>query len=167
MLDIESMISAQRVMAFKKYCAGGHSSQKTILDEFVFNVYKNSFSFVTSTLVNSQLIFQLSIKSVSIQMSFCMRMSSTKSFEIANLSLLTKNRFSKNICFVRELLKIGDLFSNTGKVLKVLPTRYFKLISVLDVIPIVGRFILKHELQTNEHFYSSFLGDKVYIEYIE
>ena len=97
-----------------------------------------------------------------------MRMSSTK-------SLLTKNRFSQNICFVRELLKIGDLFSNTGKVLQgskiltanVSPTPYFKLIGVVDVIPIVGRFILKHELQTNEHFYSSFLGDKVYIEYIE
>ena len=45
------------------------------------------------------------------------------------------------------------------------PTRYFELIGVVDVILIVGRFILKHELQTNEDFYSSFLGDKVYIEY--
>ena len=46
------------------------------------------------------------------------------------------------------------------------PTRYFELIGVVDVILIVGRFILKHELQTNEDFYLSFLGDKVYIEYI-
>ena len=45
------------------------------------------------------------------------------------------------------------------------PTQYFKLIGVVDAIPIVGRFIIKYELQTNQHFYSSFrLGDKVYIE---
>ena len=40
------------------------------------------------------------------------------------------------------------------------PTQYFKLIGVVDAIPIVGRFIIKYELQTNQHFYSSFrLGD--------
>ena len=38
MLDIESMISAQRVMALKKYFADGNSSWKTILDEFLCNV---------------------------------------------------------------------------------------------------------------------------------
>ena len=65
MLDIESMISAQRVMALKKYFADGNSSWKAILDEFLYNVGGNLFFFVTSTLVNSQLIFQLSIKSVS------------------------------------------------------------------------------------------------------
>ena len=38
MLDIESMISAQRVMTLKKYFAYGNSSWKTILDEFSCNV---------------------------------------------------------------------------------------------------------------------------------
>ena len=38
MLDIESMISAQRVMVLKKYFADGNSSWKTILDEFLSNV---------------------------------------------------------------------------------------------------------------------------------
>ena len=54
---------------------------------------------------------------------------------------------------------MGDLFSNTGKFLQgskiltanVTPTRYFKLIGVVDVILIVWRFIIKHELQTNQH----------------
>ena len=36
MLDIESMISAQRVMALKKYFTDGN--RKTILDEFLCNV---------------------------------------------------------------------------------------------------------------------------------
>ena len=38
MLDIEFMISAQRVMALKKYFSDGNSSWKTILDEFLCNV---------------------------------------------------------------------------------------------------------------------------------
>ena len=38
MLDIEFMISAQRVMALKKYFSDGISSWKTILDEFLCNV---------------------------------------------------------------------------------------------------------------------------------
>ena len=38
MLDIESMISAQRVMALKKYFADGNSSWKASLDEFLCNV---------------------------------------------------------------------------------------------------------------------------------
>ena len=66
MLDIESMISAQRVMALKKYLADGNSFWKDILDERFFALLReNVFFFVTSTLVNFQLIFQLSIKSVS------------------------------------------------------------------------------------------------------
>ena len=38
MLDIESMISAQRVMALKKHFADGNSSWKAILDEFLYNI---------------------------------------------------------------------------------------------------------------------------------
>ena len=37
-IDIESMISAIRVMALKKYFADGNSPWKTILDEFLCNV---------------------------------------------------------------------------------------------------------------------------------
>jgi len=38
MLDIESMISAQRAMTLKKYFIDGNSSWKGILDEFLCNV---------------------------------------------------------------------------------------------------------------------------------
>jgi len=63
------------------------------------------------------------------------------------------------------------LLSNTGKFLqssKVLaanlsPIQYFKLIGVVDAIPIAWRLTIKQS-QTNQHFYPSILGDKVYIE---
>ena len=74
--------------------------------------------------------------------------------------------------FCQGIVKIGDLLSNTVKFLqssKVLtanlsPTQYFKLIGVADAIPIVWRFIIRHQSQTSQRFYSSFLGDKVYIQ---
>ena len=44
--DIESMISAQRVMALKKYFTDGNSSWKTILDEFLCNVGGKSHFFL-------------------------------------------------------------------------------------------------------------------------
>lgn len=56
MLHIESMISAQRVMALKKYFGDGNSSWKNILDEFLCNVGRKFIFFVTSTLVNSRYI---------------------------------------------------------------------------------------------------------------
>jgi len=83
---------------------------------------------------------------------------------------LTNDRFSNNL-FCQGIVKIGDFLSNTGKFLqssKVLtanlsPTQYFKLIGVVDAIPIARRLIIKQS-QTNQHFYSSFLGDRVYTE---
>jgi len=66
---------------------------------------------------------------------------------------------------------MGTLLSNIGKFLqssKVLtanlsPTQYFKLIGVVDVIAIAWRHIIKQS-QTNQLSYSSFLGEKIYIE---
>ena len=63
------------------------------------------------------------------------------------------------------------MLSNTGKFLqssKVLTanlslTQYFKLIGVVDAIPIAWRLIIKQS-QTSQHFSSSLLGDKIYIE---
>ena len=76
--------------------------------------------------------------------------------------------FEKHL-FCQGIVKIGDLLSNTGKFLqssKVLranlsPTQYFKLIGVVDAIPIAWRLIIKQS-QTSQHFHSSFLGDKIY-----
>ena len=76
-------------------------------------------------------------------MSFRIRMLSTKSFGITKILLLTNNRFFKNI-LCQGIVKIGDLLSNTGRFLqnsKVLTanlslTQYFKLIGVVDAIPL-------------------------------
>ena len=106
-----------------------------------------------------------------IQMSFPMRMLPTKSFGIIKILLLTNNRFSKSICFVREVLKLGTCFLTLANFFKVRrywqqiyphATQYFKL-GVVDAIPIAWRLIIKQS-QTSQHFYSSFLGDKMYIE---
>ena len=78
--------------------------------------------------------------------------------------------FEKHL-FCQGIVKIGDLLSNTGKFLqssKVLrvnlsPTQYFKLVGVVDAIPIAWRLIIKQS-QTSQHLHSSFLGDKKYIE---
>lgn len=95
MLDIESMISAQRVMALKKYFGDGNSSWKNILDEFLCNVGRKFILFVTSTLVNSRYIAAFSKqcldawRSWRIQMLFLMRMLLIKSFGITKILLLT------------------------------------------------------------------------------
>ena len=45
MLDIESMISAQRVVALKKYFADGNSSWEAMLDKFFCDVRGKFFLF--------------------------------------------------------------------------------------------------------------------------
>ena len=131
-----------------------------------------SFFFVTSTLINFQLIFQLSIKCVSmhgrnwrIQTSFHMRMLSTKSFGIANMLLLTGGRFPKKSVFFRELLKLETWYQTRANFFKVprywqqiFPTQYFKLISVVDAIPIPWRLTIKQP-QTNQQL----IGDSLEI----
>ena len=107
-----------------------------------------------------------------IQMSFPMRMLSTKSFGIIKIIIVVDKQslFEKHL-FCQGIVKIGDLLSNTGKFLqswKVLranlsPTQYFKLIGVVDAIPIAWRLIIKQS-QRSQHFHSSFPGDKIYIE---
>ena len=87
-----------------------------------------------------------------------------------NVVLDKQSLFEKHL-FCQGIVKIGDLLSNMGKFLqssKVLtanlsPAQCFKLIGVVDAIPIAWRRIIKQS-QTNQLFYSSFLGDKIYIE---
>ena len=56
-------------------------------------------------------------------------------------------------------------FLQSSKVLtaNLSPTQYFKLMGVVDAIPIALRHIIKQS-QTNQLFYSSFFRDKIYIE---
>ena len=68
------------------------------------------------------------------------------------------NRFSKHL-FCQGIVKIGDLLSNMGKFLqspKVLtanlsPTQYFKLIGVVDAIPIAWRLIINRQINFSIH----------------
>ena len=119
MLDIESMISAQRVMALKKYFADGNSSWKTILDEFLCNVlfcnfdtrklpvyipafYKECLD-AWSELKNSNVV---SYEDVIDQIIW-----NNKNIVVDKQSLFEKHLFCQGI------VKIGDLLSNTGKFL--------------------------------------------------
>ena len=87
-----------------------------------------------------------------------------------NIVVDKQSLFEKHL-FCQGIVKIGDLLSNMGKFLqnsKVLtanlsPIQYFQLLGVVDAIPIAWRLIIKQS-QTDQLFYSSFLGDKIYIE---
>ena len=67
-----------------------------------------------------------------------------------NIVVDKQSLFEKHL-FCQEIIQIGDLLSDMGKFLessKVLtanlsPTQYFKLIGVVDVIPIAWRLIIK------------------------
>lgn len=111
MIHIESMISAQRVMALKKYFGDGNSSWKNILDEFLCNVGRKFILFVTSTLVNSRYIAAFSKE----RFDACSQLknSNVVSYEnvidqiIWNNTNIVDNQFPRNIYFLRELLKLG------------------------------------------------------------
>ena len=177
MLDIESMISAQRVMALKKYFVDGNSSWKTTLDEFLCKVGGRIILFCNFDTCKLPAYIPAFYKECLDAWSE-LKNSNVVSYEDVmdqiiwnnkNIVLDKQSLFAKHL-FCQGIVKIGDLLSNTGKFLqssKVLtanlsPTQYFKLIGVVDAIPIAWRVIIKQS-QTSQHFSSSFLGDKKYI----
>ena len=119
------MISAQRVMALKKYFADGNSSWKAILDEFLYNVggkfilfcdfdtrklpayipafYKECLD-AWSNLKNSNVV---SYEDVIDQIIW-----NNKNIDVDKQSLFEKHLFCQGI------VKIGDLLSNMGKFLQ-------------------------------------------------
>jgi len=178
MLDTESMISAQRVMALKKYFADGNSSWKAILDEFLCNVGRKFILFCDFDTRKLPAYIPAFYKECLDAWSE-LKTSNVVSYEDVIDQIIWNNKnivvdkqslFEKHL-FCQGTVKIGDLLSNMGNFLqssKVLaanlsPTQYFELIGVVDAIPIAWRLIIK-ESQTNQHFYASILGDKVYIE---
>ena len=124
MLDIESMISVQRVMALtKKYFADGNSSWKAILDEFLCNVGRKFTLFCDfdtrklpayipafykecldawSELKNPNVV---SYEDVIDQIVW-----NNKNIVVDKQSLFEKHLFCQGI------VKIGDLLSNTGEI---------------------------------------------------
>ena len=149
MLDIESMISAQRVMALKKYFADGNSSWKAILDEFLFNVGGKFILFCDFDTRKLPAYIPAFYKEVEFEWSN-LKNSNVVSYEDVIDQFIWKN---KSIVVDKQSLceKIGDLLPNMGKFLqssKVLtanlsPTQYFKPIGVVDAIPIAWRLIIK------------------------
>jgi len=133
MLDTESMISAQRVMALKKYFADGYSSWKAILDEFLCNVGRKFILFCDFDTRKLPAYIPAFYKECLDAWSE-LKTSNVVSYEnvidqiIWNNKklLLTNNRFSKNICFVRELLKLGTCYLTWANFFKV--RRYWQQI---------------------------------------
>ena len=118
---------------------------------------ENSFFFVTLTPVNFQLISQLSIECLD-------AWSELKNYNVfsyedvinqiiwnnKNIVVDKQSLFKKHL-FCQEIVKIGDLLLQSSKVLSanLSPTQYFKLIGVVDAIPIAWRQIINSHKQVN------------------
>ena len=141
-------------MALKKYFADGNSSWKTILDEFLCNVGGKFILFCNfdthklpayiPAFYKECLDAWLELKNwnvVSYEDVINQIIWNNKNIVVDKQSLFKKHLFCQG------MVKIGDLLSNTGKFLqssKVLtanlsPTQYFKLIGVVEAIPIAWR----------------------------
>ena len=164
MLDLDSRIKAQRVVALKKYFDGSEHSWKVILDEFlqvvvgklilscnfdvrklpiyipvIYTEYLSAWSelTLTSAIINSHadVINQI--------------IWNNKNIIIQNRSIFHEFLFSPGV------VKIGDLVSETGNFfqsLKILqanlsPTQRFKLMSIVDAIPLDWRLLIKQNQQ--------------------
>ena len=81
-----------------------------------------------------------------------------------------KSIFDKYL-FTQGITKIGDLLSDTGRFLEstkvfeanLSPTRYFKLIGIVDAIPNEWRLIIKRSQTQYQHLHPLPLSDIVYI----
>ena len=113
-LHTECAISEQRLMALEKYFGDGNR-WKVILDQLLCNVGRKFILFCDFDTRKFPAHFSVYYKEVS----FPMRMLSTKSFGITTILLSTNNRFSKNICFVRELSKLGTCYLTRTNFFKV------------------------------------------------
>ena len=158
MLDLESMIKAQRVIALKKYLDISENSWKVILDEFLQGVggklvlscnfdsrklpiyipafYTECFdawSELTSTSVNS---YEDVINQVI--------------WNNKNIIVQKESVFDEYL-FTLGIIKIGDLLSDTGIFFQsstilqanLSPIQRFKLMSIADAIPQNWRLIIK------------------------
>jgi len=179
MLDIESMISAQRVMILKKYLGESNSTWKTILDDFFFGNIGGKLilfcDFETSKLpVHLPIFYKECLEAFR-----NLKKSKVATYEDVvdqiiwnnrNIVIHGKSLFEKHL-FTKGIVKIGDLLSDTGKFLespKVLeanlsPIQYFKLIGIVDAIPKEWRLIIKESHIQHQQLYPQQHLDTVYI----
>ena len=126
MLDIEFMISAQRVMALKKYFSDGNSSWKTILDEFLCNVGGKFILFCNFDTRKLPVYIPAFYKEC-LEAWSELKNSKVVSYEHVIDQIIWNNKnivvdkqsLSKSICFVRELLKLGTCFLTLENFFKV------------------------------------------------
>ena len=176
MLDLESMIKAQRVIALKKYLDISENSWKVILDEFLQGVggklvlscnfdsrklpiyipafYTECFdawSELTSTSVNS---YEDVINQVI--------------WNNKNIIVQKESVFDEYL-FTLGIIKIGDLLSDTGIFFQsstilqanLSPIQRFKLMSIADAIPQNWRLIIK---QSEQHYHPQLFNDTVFVK---
>ena len=158
MLDIQSMISAQRVTSLKKYMEDYNSTWKSILDFFLRQVggkFLLHCNFETRNLP----IYLPEFYKECLESWMELNPSTVKSYdEVANQIIWNNKNIlvGKSSIFLQHLLnqgfvKIGNLLSNRGTFLensrfqgtRLSPVDYFKLMGIFNAIPSDWRAILK------------------------
>ena len=117
MLDIESMMSAQRIMALKEYFADGNSSWKAISDEFLCNVGRKFILFCDFDTRKLPAYIPVFYKECLDAWSE-LKNSNVVSYDDVIDQIIWNNKnivvdkqsLFENICFVRELLKLGACY---------------------------------------------------------
>ena len=122
MLDIESLISTQRVTALNKYFADGNSSWKTILEEFLCNV-KGKFILFCNFDTGKIPVFIPALYKECVDAWSELKNSNVVYYEDVIDQIIWTNRnivvdkqlILKKHLFNQGIVKIGHLLSNTGK----------------------------------------------------
>ena len=173
MLDIQSMILAQRVMVLKRFMdKENNSSWKIILQYFLFQIGGElilTCNFDTRKLPVYLPVFYKecldawSAVNESSVLSYDQVIWNNKNITVQKLSLFEKQLFLKGI------VTVGDLLSDTGVFLKganVLNANFslierLKSMSIVDAIPRGWRQIIR---ESTQHSLPSHIGDNVYLK---
>ena len=175
MLDIESMISAQRIMVLKKYFDDNESSWKVILDEFLQGVGGKFILFCNfntrKLTIHIPIFYRECLEAWSKLVSSTVNtyddivnqiISNNKNIVVQKASIFEHCLFSAGV------VKIGELLSDTGKFFEgakvsganLSTMDYFKLMSIIDEIPNNWRLVIKHN---SRHFPPQLLSDSITI----
>ena len=135
---------------------------------------RNLSSLETSMFVNNQFIFQLFIQNASVHVQSqhrqplaVMRMLSI--WNNKNIIIIQNKSILNELLFLLGVVKIRDLISETGNFfqgLKILqanlsPVQHFKWMSIVDVIPLDWRLLIK---QNQQHSIPQALNDTVFVK---
>ena len=143
------LISAQRIMALKKYFGDSESSWKVILDEFLCSIGSKFILFCNFDTRKLPIYLPVFYKECLDAWSDLNNLNVVSYDDVVdqiiwnnkNIVMDKSSLFEKHL-FTQGIVKIGDLLSETGKFLestKVLeanlsPIQYFRLIGIVDAI---------------------------------